>query len=124
MDLDQSILESIKEMLGIIKEDDAFDSMLCSHINANFMTLNQLDVGLDAGFMITGKAETWRQFVDDVFLANTIREIICLRVRMIFDPPGSSVVADSYNSKIAELEWRLNVQAERLAALAEEGAAE
>lgn len=124
MDLDESILQSIKDMLGIIKDDAAFDAELCSHINAVFTTLNQLDVGSDDGFMITGYNETWNQYVPDIRLATMVREFIYLKVRMIFDPPASSVVADAYNQRIAELEWRMNIQAERLTALAaEEGAA-
>ena len=124
MSLDQSILESIKEMLGIIEADKSFDAALCSHINATFTTLNQLDVGPEEGFMITGSEETWQQYTPELTLATMVREYIHAKVRMIFDPPASSVVSDAYNQRIAELEWRLNIQAERLAALAEqEGAA-
>jgi hypothetical protein len=43
---------------------------------------------------------------------------------MIFDTPASSVVADQFNNRIAEIEWRLNIQAERLAALEEENSDE
>jgi len=120
MDLDQSILESIKEMLGIVEQDTSFDGALCSHINACFTTLNQLDVGPDEGFMIAGSSEKWRDFIPEIILATMVREYIHTKVRMIFDPPGSSVVADAFNQRAAELEWRMNIQAERLAALAEE----
>lgn len=120
MNLDDSILDSIKEMLGIIKEDPAFDGELASHINSVFPILNQLDVGPDEGFMITGSKETWNDYVQELTLVPMVREFIALKVRLIFDSPASSVVADQYNQRIAELEWRLNIQAERLAALAEE----
>lgn len=123
MDLSQSILSTIKHMLGITDEINAFDEELTVHINGVFTILNQLDVGPDEGFMITGYDETWDQLTDQVSIATMVKELIYLKVRMIFDPPASSVVADAYNQRIAELEWRMNIQAERIAALAEEEAA-
>lgn len=120
MNLGDSILATIKQMLGLTDETDAFNTELVMHINSVFTILNQLHIGSDEGFMITDFSETWEQFVPDVTLATMVREFVYLKVRMIFDPPASSVVADAYNQRIAELEWRMNIQAERLAALAEE----
>lgn len=120
LDFGQSILTTIKTMLGINDDLEAFDEELKVHINSIFTILNQLDIGPDEGFMITGYEETWDQFVEDITLATMVREFIYLKVRMIFDPPASSAVSDAYNQRIAELEWRMNIQAERLAALAEE----
>lgn len=124
MDLDQSILANIKQMLGLTDDVTAFDNELVSHINSTFMGLNQIGVGSDDGFSIHGYDETWGQFVDDPRLADPAREFIYMKVRLIFDPPASSVVSDALNQRIAEIEWRLNVLAEKLAAQAEEGAAE
>lgn len=123
MDLDQSILRTIKQMLGLTNELTAFDEELIVHINSVFTILNQLDVGSDDGFMITGYDETWSELTDQVTIATMVKEYIYLKVRMIFDPPASSVVSEAYNQRIAELEWRMNIQAERLAALAEKEAA-
>lgn len=123
MGLDESILTSIKQMLGITEEAKHFDNELISNINATFMSLNQIGVGSDDGFHITGYDETWSQFVDDIRLADPARQYIAMKVRLIFDPPGSSIAADAFNQRIAEVEWRLNVLAEKLAAQAEEGAA-
>ena len=120
MDLEQSILASIKQMLGLPIEVKAFDEEIAAHINSVFTILNQLDIGSDDGFMITGYNETWAEYIDNITLAIMVREFIYLKVRMIFDPPASSVVSDAYNQRIAELEWRMNIQAERLAALEEQ----
>lgn len=121
---DDSILGTIKTMLGLTSDVTAFDQELITHINSVFTILNQLDIGPDAGFIIYGYDEVWGDFVEDVTLTTMVREFIYLKVRMIFDPPASSVVSDAFNQRIAELEWRMNIQAERLAALAEkEGAA-
>ena len=124
MDLDDSILVTIKHMLGITDEATAFDEQIVAHINATFMTLRQLQViDPDGYFTIHGENESWRDLIDDVRLLDPVRDFIYLRVRLLFDPPASSVVADAYNHRLAEVEWRLNSEAEKIAAQAEEGAA-
>ena len=123
MNLDDSILRTIKLMLGLTDDITAYDEEIKVHINSLFTILNQLDVISDDGFRISGYDETWGQLTDRLTLAEMIKEFMYLKVRMIFDPPGSSVVSDAYNSRIAELEWRMNIQAERLAALEEKEAA-
>lgn len=123
MNLDDSILRTIKLMLGLTDDITSFDEELKVHINSLFTILNQLDCISDDGFRITGYDETWGQLTDQITIAEMIKEFMYLKVRMIFDPPGSSVVSDAFNQRIAELEWRMNVQAERLAALAEKEAA-
>lgn len=123
MNLDDSILRTIKLMLGLTDDITAYDEEIKVHINSLFTILNQLDVISDDGFRISGYDETWGQLTDKLTLAEMVKEFMYLKVRMIFDPPGSSVVSDAYNSRIAELEWRMNIQAERLAALEEKEAA-
>lgn len=118
MDLNQSILASIKQMLGVTDDVTAFDNELISHINSTFLSLNQLGVGSDDGFYITGYNEIWSQFVNDPRLADPAREFVYLKTRLIFDPPASSVVSDACNQRLQEIEWRLNVLAEKLAAQA------
>ena len=107
-----SILQSIKKLLGIPEEDEAFDAELTAHINGVFMTLQQLGVGSNSGFFISGPTEIWSDFSDNGNLIDSVRMFIYLKVRMIFDPPTSSAAAEAINSRIAELEFRLNVQAE------------
>ena len=108
-----SILMSIKNMLNVEDDDPAFDTQIGMAINSVFMTLNQLGIGPDEGFAITEANTTWSDFSDDKTLIESVKMYVALKVRMIFDPPASSIVADSINSQIHELEWRLNVQAEK-----------
>jgi tryptophanyl-tRNA synthetase len=108
-----SILMSIKNMLNVEDDDPAFDTQIGMAINGVFMTLNQLGIGPDEGFAITEANTTWSDFSDDKTLIESVKMYVALKVRMIFDPPASSIVADSINSQIHELEWRLNVQAEK-----------
>lgn len=110
---DQSILMSIKKLLNVDEADDAFDTDIGMLINAEFMTLHQLGIGPAEGFSINEADTVWADFSDDKTLINAVKTYIYMKVRLIFDPPASSVVADAFNARIHELEFRLNAQAER-----------
>jgi hypothetical protein len=107
-----SILTSIKLLLGITEDYEAFDQQIIAHINSVFMILTQLGVGPPEGFMITSKIETWNEFISDDKKMQLVKSYMHLKVKMLFDPPSSSVVMDSTNRMINEFEWRLNSQAE------------
>ena len=110
---DGSILMSIKKLLNVEHDDPAFDTDIGMQINSEFMTLHQLGIGPEEGFSIHDADTTWADFSNDKTIIEAVKQFIYLRVRLIFDPPASSVVADQINSRITELEFRLNVQAER-----------
>lgn len=104
-----SILTSIKKLLGITKEYTHFDQDIIMHINTVFMILNQIGVGPPEGFSIKDENAVWSDFISDNTKIEAIKSYIYLKVRLLFDPPISSAVMDSMNRMIAELEWRLNV---------------
>ena len=106
-----SILDTIKKMLGIESTDTAFDVDVIVNINSVFMLLNQLGIGPINSFSISGKDETWDQFLNDNTKLEAVKTYMYLKVRVLFDPPTISAVLDSLNRQITELEWRLNVQA-------------
>ena len=108
----ESILTSIKKLLGITEEYKHFDTDIILHINTVFMILNQLGVGPQKCFSITGDSEIWDDFLLDELDLESVKTYIFLKVKMVFDPPLSSAVAESMNRMINELEWRLNVAAE------------
>lgn len=107
-----SILTSIKLLLGITEDYEAFDQQIIMHINSVFMILTQLGVGPPEGFTITSKGETWNEFVNDEKKMQLVKSYMHLKVKMLFDPPSSSAAMDSTNRMINEFEWRLNSQAE------------
>lgn len=107
-----SILESVKKLLGVASHDDGFDREIKDLINAEFLSLHQLGIGPKAGFSISGSTECWNDYTDNPRLQAAVCQFVYLRVRLVFDPPASSVVADAINNRISELEFRLNVQAE------------
>ena len=119
-----SILNSVKKMLGITEEYTHFDADIIMHINSVFSILTQLGVGPDEGFAIEDETTSWSEFVPEEtgsLLLSSVRTYMFMKVKMMFDPPLSSSVAEAYNRQISELEWRLNVAAEtEIGALTEE----
>lgn len=110
----ESILTSIKKLLGISEEYEQFDQDIIMHINTVFMNLTQLGVGPSKGFYIEDADATWDDFVnlDKNIQLQAVKTYIYLKVKLLFDPPLSSAVIESTNNMIAELEWRLNAAVE------------
>lgn len=107
-----SILTSIKKLLGITEEYEHFDVDLIMHINSVFMILKQLGVGPPDGFSISDKSAVWSDFIGDSFDIESVKSYMYLKVKLLFDPPLSSAAMDATNRLISELEWRLNLAAE------------
>lgn len=109
----ESILTSIKKMLGIAKEYTHFDPDIIMHINSVLMTLTQLGVGPSSGFHIEDESTTWTEFIPDMTKLQAVKSYVYLKVRLLFDPSslGSATLA-AYERQALELEWRLNVSAE------------
>ena len=105
----ESILTSIKKLLGIMEDYEHFDTDIIIHINSTFMILTQLGVGPSEGFAIKDKTATWDDFITDSTQLEAIKSYVYLKVKLIFDPPSSSAVMESMNRMISEYEWRLNV---------------
>ena len=108
----ESILTSIKKLLGIAKEYEHFDPDIIMHINSVFMTLTQLGVGPTEGFAIEDDTSVWTDFIPEVGKFEAIKSYMHLKVKLLFDPPQSSAVIESMNRMISEFEWRLKVAAE------------
>lgn len=105
----ESILLSIKKLLGITEEYTHFDTDAVIHINSAIMTLRQLGIGPSEGYKISGKEETWDDYLgDDLKLIESVKTYIYLKVKLVFDPPQSSIVLESIKEMIAEYEFRLN----------------
>lgn len=108
-----SILDSIKKLLGIDSGYTAFDEDIKIHINSVFSSLEQLAIGPEGGFVINGSTETWAAYLgDDLPKLSAVKSLMYLRVRLLFDPPATSFGISSFQSQIDKLEWTLNVQKE------------
>lgn len=112
MDNAESILTSIKKLLGIVEEYTQFDTDIIIYINNVFMTLQQLGIGPETGFSITDESEVWTDFIEDSTLLNSVKTYIYLKVKLLFDQPLSSSTVESFNKMIDEIEWRMKLMNE------------
>lgn len=110
-----SILSSVKKVLGLDDAYDVFDLDIVLHINSVFSDLQQLGLGPETGFQITDDTQTWDAFLGTETSLNAVKSYVYLRVRLLFDPPGTSYLIDAMQAQIQKMEWRLNVQRESVA---------
>lgn len=111
--MEESILTSIKKMLGPEEDYEHFDHDIITHINMTLATLWQLGVGPEDGFAIEDKTAKWSDFIDDDKLLNLVPTYVYLKVKLAFDPPTVAAVLDSMERQANQYEWRINIAAER-----------
>ena len=107
-----SILTSIKKLLGIDASYDVFDPDIVMHINSIFMILNQLGVGPATPFTISNANAVWSDFMPDGERLELVKSYMALRVKALFDPSQNSSVAEAQKNAANEFEWRLMVAAD------------
>lgn len=110
--MEESILLTIKKLLGLNPDYTPFDTDIIVFINSALMTLQQLGVGPVTGLTITGPDEEWYQLIPEDFMLEGVKNYIYLCVKLVFDPPSTSFVMDAMTKMKDELEWRLREQAE------------
>lgn len=109
--MNESILTSIKKLLGIAEEYTHFDQDLIIEINTYLTRLYQVGVGKE-NFYIEDSTKTWSDFLVDEAKYQQAKTYVYLRVRQIFDPPQSSTANEAMKENIRELEWLLFVDAD------------
>ncbi len=114
--LSNSILLTVKKMLGLDTSYNVFDMDVMIGINSAFSTLYQLGAPINRDFMVTGDKQKWSDLMEERYWhrLSFIPQYVYLKVRVIFDPPTSSFVLDAYNKQISELEWRINDEIENI----------
>lgn len=102
-----SILNSIKKLLGMEADYKAFDTDIIMHINSVFTILYQLGVGRDptTPFHIEDASSKWTDFIDDGQV-ELIKSYMYMKVKLMFDPPQNSALLMAMKETIAEFEWR------------------
>ena len=111
--MDDSILDTIKKLLGFDPDYPVFDTDIMIHINSTIMGLEQLGVG-NNNYQISSKDDTWGNYLAGTNInLEAVKSYIYLKVRLIFDPPATSFVIEAYQKQISEYEWRLTIQAEK-----------
>lgn len=108
----ESILTSIKKLLGIEEDYVHFDADIIMHINSVLSILTQLGVGPSEGYSIKDANATWDEFITNPAKLELVKSYVYLKVRLMFDPPSSSSAIDSMKQLISELEFRIIVAVE------------
>ena len=104
-----SILDSVKKMCNVAEDDPSFDQDLILYINSAFMTIMQEWHGMDHAFRVVDGSETWDDLLADDTDFEGVKELVGLKVRMVFDPPSNSSVMQALKDEIQNLEWRLYI---------------
>lgn len=105
----QSILLTIKKMMGIAEEYHAFDLDIIIHINSVFLSLYQLGIGPETPYQIIDETQEWSEFQTEI---PGVQTYVYLKVRLLFDPPTNSFLVNSMQEQIKEFEWRFDMQHE------------
>lgn len=108
----ESILTSIKKLLGPTEEYTHYDPDIIMHINSVFVILRQMGVGPKEGFFIEDSSSTWQEFIEDPVEHNAVKTYMYAKVKLVFDPPQSSAHIECLKQIVSEFEWRLNLDAE------------
>lgn len=109
--MEESILTTIKKMIGLTEYDTIFDPDIIVYINSAFMDLYQIGVS-ESPFSISDKSSKWEDFLEDLTKIGYVKTYIFIKVRLIFDPPQTSFLLEALSRQLEQIEWRLNAQAE------------
>lgn len=112
--MNDSVLDTIKKLLGVSPDYDVFDMDIIVHINSAFATLHQLNVGPTTPFIITDNSDVWSSFTGSNSAIESAKTYVWAKVRLAFDPPTTSFGIEALEKLSKELEWRLNVQSEEV----------
>lgn len=107
-----SILDSVKKVLGLDYDYTEFDLDVVIHINAAFGELLQLGVGPVDGFFISDNTSLWTAYTSRTDLLGMVKSWMYMKVRLAFDPPATSFTIEAFQKQIDEMTWRINVLAE------------
>ena len=105
-----SILLSIKKLLGFEEDYTVFDVDIIMHINMVLNTLTQIGVGPADGFTISDSTATWQEYLGNCKKLEMVKTYIYMKVKQVFDPGTSSALNNAIDNQIKELEWRISVQ--------------
>ena len=109
----ESILDTIKQLLGIPTDDDSFDTDVKVNINAAIFTLSQIGIGPSNGYIVTSNTQMWNDYIGG-YLINLegFKDYIYLKTKLVFDPPTNSTTIQAINDNLKELEWRMQLAVE------------
>ena len=102
-----SILNTIKPMVGVEVENTSFDIVLIPFINSALSIITQLGVGPISGFRISDDSKTWTELLGGRTDLDVVITNVYARVRLWFDPPTNSFLVTALKDQIVETDWRI-----------------
>ena len=106
--MEESILNSIKKLLGPSASDEHFDQDIIMNINASISILTQIGLGPSEGFVIEDDSAMWSDLIGEAKNLELVKTYVYLKAKMVFDPPSSGTITESYNKIISEYESRIS----------------
>ena len=107
-----SILTTVKKLIGLDEEYDAFDQDILIYINSILFELEQIGLKSKEGFVLSDKTAVWLDYTDNERILNVLKPYVYLKTKLLFDPPTSSIAMNALEMQISEYEWRINSEAE------------
>lgn len=112
--MNESILTTVKKLLGVAEECEDFDADIIMYINMALFALVQMGIGPEKGYMIAGKENLWSEFLANPVQAAAVKAYVAVKVRLLgFDPPQSNTTMEALKNTASEMEWRLNLEHDR-----------
>lgn len=105
--MNNNILASVKRICNIAEPDTSFDNELIIYTNSVLMELMQEWHGMNSAFKLEDGTETWDQLLGEDTDYEGVKELVGLKVRLMFDTPTSGTVMQAMQYQISNLEWRL-----------------
>lgn len=109
--MEESILISIKKLLGLDTEYTPYDTDIIIFINDALSILHQRGVG-SKNYRVQDASTRWSDFSDRDEIVDLAKSYVYMKVRLVFDPPANATVIKSFEESIQEHEYRLQDYAE------------
>lgn len=115
--IEDSILQSVKKLLGYPVDGTEFDTDILLNINSAIGTLTQLGVGPRNGYIVRGPDQTYGDFLGDhAERSPQVQMFLYMKTRLGFDSATmSSAMMTMFQESIKELEFRLQITGDNVA---------
>lgn len=107
--VEDTILGTIKKLIGIDYEYTKFDMDIILHINTAFSILSRISSVVKQGYRIIDNNNLWAEYTDDPELLSLVQEYLYEYCKIKFDPPTSSMVMEAMKESIKELEFSIEI---------------
>lgn len=114
MNLNSSILRTVRPLVNVSEDDDCYDDQLIPLINLAIGRLRELGCGPKNGFVILGEDEYWSMLLGETpALINQVPTFIANYTRVNgFDMSSGTQVSQALKESIDKLEWTIKWECE------------